>query len=207
MAVSIPICNLALSLVRAPMIVAIDEPTKEARDCALFYPHCLQVLCESYSWSFTTHTAQLALLGTNERSREWVNAYALPDGVSQAIRLLPTTASARLPYQYPYDVPLSPITWSDFIIEGGKLYANADGAVLEYSVDTLEEGDMTGAFKDALSKAIAARLAVSLLDSQDKATNLLKMAEAARQEAIADDMNRQPNHEDYDEVGFVRRGY
>ncbi|WP_034159133.1 hypothetical protein [Sphingomonas sp. ERG5] len=194
MAISISICNLALGELRAPPIADIDEHSVEARECARYYPQCLTSLLERHEWSFATKIATLAALIVNPRHGEWVYAYGLPADLATAKRLVPPEGAAVVGGRQP------------FIVEAGILFAQVPGAVLEYSTNNIAEAVMPAMFIDALAFALAARLAVPVRDSREAKGQLLQQAEIAAQRAIADDRNRQPQHDlaFVDEVTVVR---
>lgn len=204
MAISITICNLALGDIRADEINDIGDTGVSAQMCVRYYPACLDVLLERHTWSFVTRLATLALLATNDRSSEWLYAYTLPGNMQRAMRLVPATlVSSAVQYWYAPDA--MPRLWNQFEIQDNKLYTNVASAVLEYAANDIEPSVMPALFRHALRKALASELAVPLRDSREMKGDLLKEAELAAQRAVADDMNRQPNVEYYDEVGAVRR--
>lgn len=208
MTVSVEICNLALGDIRAPRIADIAEDSVEAGNCATFYPHCLALLLDDYDWQFLKRTASLALYATNERATEWAYAYALPDDCGKALRLIPgdTSAVDTTTTWIDVDVPYRPAFWTSFIIENGVLYSNLSDVTLEYASNAADESVFPPLFKEALRRLLGANLAVPIRDSRELENDLLKMAEAARQKAIAADMNRAPRSEMLDDVGHVRRG-
>jgi hypothetical protein len=201
MAVSIPICNLALGDLRAPAIQDIDDESIEAQMCARYYQHCLDLMLDDYTWQFTKKIAALAEFSTNVRSTEWQYAYSLPDDCSQALRLIPSGQTV----QWNYSDLTPPRWWYDFVVEGNVLYCNVADAVLEYSGNAADEADFPPMFREALRKLLAANLAVPIRDSRELESDLFKIAEQARQSAIANDMNRAPRTEIVDEVAWARR--
>lgn len=205
MAVSITVCNLALGELRAPSIADIDEATTEAAECGRYYPICLKLLLERYDWSFCTRIATLAALSVNPRASEWSYAYALPSGMASPKRLVPPDAWPTATSV----APLFPVIGQPYIIEAGTLYTHVSGAILEYSINDIDEATMTGLFMDALAYALAARLAVPLRDSREAKGQLLQQAEIAAQRAWADDQNRQPQRDATyaNEVEDARNGY
>jgi hypothetical protein len=192
MAISITICNLALGELRAPPIADIDEPTTEAAECRRYYAHCLKLLLERFDWSFATRITTLAELSVNPRASEWAHAYALPADMATALRLVPPVGG------WPagsVSLPAVPVLAHPFVIEDSVLFSQMRGAILEYTTRNVAEAAMSGLFSDALAYALAARLAVPLRDSRETKGQLLQQAEVAAQRAIADDINRQPNHD------------
>jgi hypothetical protein len=197
-AVSITICNLALGELRAPAIADIAEDSIEAQNCARYYPQCLKLLLERHDWSFATRIAALAELSDNPRASEWLHAYALPVDCATPKRLVPPAGDAPACW---------PVEWGQaFIVEAGLLYSQLPGAVLEYSAADIPEAVMPALFADALAFALAARLAVPIRDSREMKGQLLQQAELAVTRAIADDANREPQHDVpfTDEVSMAR---
>lgn len=207
MAVSIQVCNLALAEIRAPSIVTIDDATPEARECARFYPLCLQSIMEMHDWSFATTEASLALLGTNLRSGEWLYAYALPSDMGSAIRIVwQTLPISGVYYSWPYVWPRPRGFDADYIIDEGTLYTNRDTAILEYSRSDIPDTVMPAMFKKALSLDLASYLAVAIRDDSRLKGELIQQAEVSKARAMADDLNRQPQRFDeaFNEVSWVR---
>ena len=200
MAISIPICNLALGELRASAIADIAEDSIEAQNCARYYPQCLKLLLERHDWSFATRIASLAELSVNPRSSEWLHAYALPADCATPKRLVPPSDGALACW---------PVEWGQaFIVEAGLLYTHLQGATLEYSAADVPETVMPALFADALAYALAARLAVPIRDSREMKGQLLQQAELAATRAMADDENREPRHDVpfTDEVTVARGG-
>ena len=201
MAVSIPICNMALGELRAQPIADIVEQSLEARECARYYPQCLAVLLERHDWSFATKIASLALLYTNPRIDEWLYAYGLPADFADVKRVLPSLTASNYPFCVPRNATVP------YIIEAGVLYTSVENARLEYSPSAIPDARMTAMFIEALTIALAAKLAVPIRDSRETKGELLKQAEVMAQRAIADDRNRQPQREEQsDEVADARHG-
>lgn len=205
-AISLTICNLALGDVFAPPIADPNEQSKEAQLCQRYYPHALARTMGDYPWNFAKRVQSLALLASNERSVEWAYAYSLPSDCAFAIRLLPTGAYIPLTtWALGYSpLPPPPDAYA-FKVENGVLYTNVQDAVLEYTVYSVDESVMPPLFREAVRRMLAADLAIPLRDSPNLAAAFKQMAEAARQDAIASDMNRQPNREPVDDVAWARR--
>jgi hypothetical protein len=191
MTISITTCNLALGELRTASIIDIAEDTVEARECARYYPICLRILLERHDWSFANRRAALAELADNDRAAEWAHAYFLPTGCATPLRLVAADGYAP-----------------DFIVENRILYTQLGNAVLEYAANDLADSEMPGLFVDALAYALAARLAVPIRDSREMKGQLLQQAEISFQRAVAEDRNRQPEHDavGQDVVALVRLG-
>ena len=207
MAISLTICNLALGDLRAPAIAEVNEASVEAQYCRRYYPHCLSLMLDDYTWQFTKRKTTLAQLTTNDRSSEWAYAFALPSDCGQALRLVPsaTVASDIIAWTMPYDRLVVPANFYAFIVENGIIYTQIADATLEYASNEAEETNFPPLFREALRKLLAANLAVPLRDDSNLEIKLLRAAEAARQSAIANDMNRAPMPAAIDEVAWARR--
>jgi hypothetical protein len=188
MSISITTCNLALGELRAPPIIDIAEDSLEARECARFYPHCLRLLLERHDWSFTNRRATLAELAVNDRVSEWPHAFALPADCATPLRLVAPCAAGTV----------------DFVVENRTLYTRLPDAVLEYAAGDVAESEMSALFVDALAYALAARLAVPIRDSREIKGQLLQQAEIALQRAVAEDRNRQPEHDGPNDEAVTR---
>jgi hypothetical protein len=206
---SIDVCNLALGEVRAKAITSINDNTPEARACATYYQMCLQSLLEAHPWSYAQRRATLATLLVNDRDGEWGYAYAKPADMASGGELItPGMPPTGVFSPWPSDWP-RPVGWQTmFVLDGGTIYTNLSPAVLQYTSYDLDEASMPMLFKKALSLELASYLAVPLRDDRTLKGELIQQAEVAKQRAMADDINRQPNRdvESFDPVAFVRAG-
>jgi hypothetical protein len=205
---SINLCNIALAEVRASQIVSLDDNSPEARACSVHYDDCLQLLLEAHDWGFAVKRATLALLTLNDRSDEWLYAYAAPSEMAAAVRLAypGQTPISGVFYPWPYLWPRPPFVFTDYVLDSGVIYTNAAGAVFDYIDRDVEEERMPATFKRALALDLASRLAITLLDDRAKKGDLIQQAEAAKRRAMAEDLNRYPRRDAHapDEVGLVR---
>jgi hypothetical protein len=206
-AISIAVCNVALAEVRASAITDIDDDSAEANACGIHYPDALQVLLESHEWGFARKRATLAAL-TNDRSGEWVYAYAAPSDMAIAgIVIYPQqTPLSGVYYPWPYDFPRPPFYMSDFVLDGTVIYSNLEGASFEYTTNDIDESKMPAMFKRALALELASRLATTLLNDRALKGDLIQQAEAAKRRAMAEDLNRYPRRDrpSVDDVAIVR---
>lgn len=206
-AISIAVCNVALAEVRASAIADIDDDSAEANACAIHYPDALQVLLESHEWGFARKRVTLASLA-NDRSGEWVYAYSVPPDMAVAGTLVypQQTPISGVYYPWPYDWPRPPFWMSDFVLDGGVIYTNLEGAIFEYTGRDIEESRMPAMFKRALALELASRLAITLLNDRTMKGDLIQQAEAAKRRAMAEDLNRNPRRDrpSVDDVAIVR---
>lgn len=194
------ICNQALARLPAKAIQSLDENSLEARECGRFYPQVMSDMLEGpHDWSFSTRRVQLAAV-TNDRSFEWVYAYAVPSDMAMATRVIPDLSAAGL--GFPVPLPGDPYAevwalngrWIEtpYIIENGILYTNATGAILEYRVNSVNEAVLSSLIGKAMSLQLAAELALPVKKDAKLRQTILGEAEIAWDRARADDQNRQP---------------
>jgi hypothetical protein len=206
--ISISVCNIALSEVRAGSIVSPDEGSPEANACSIHYDECLQTLLEYHDWGFAKTRTALAALALNDRSDQWLYAYEAPDDLASTTALIwpLQTPLSGVFYPWPYNYPRPPYLFSDFVLDAGAIYSNISGAVLEYVSRDVEEERMPASFKRALALDLASRLAIALLNDRVMKADFIQQAEAAKRRAMAEDFNRYPRRDRQmvDEVALVR---
>jgi hypothetical protein len=207
-AISISICNIALAEIRAGQIVSTDDDTPEAQACSIHYDDCVQLLLEAHDWGFAKVRTTLALLGTNDRADEWLYAYAAPEDMAGPSRIVwPSQVPiSGVYYPWPYLWPRPPFVLDRYVLDGGVIYANVEGAAFEYVSRDVPESQMPATFKRAIALELASRLAITLLDDRAKKGDLMQQAEAEKRRAMADDLNRYPRRDipAPDEVALVR---
>lgn len=196
---STSICRKALGLIRASLIVDINENSDEAEKCRIFYPVIIATHLESpHNWSFANQRIQLAPT-TNDRAYEWLYAYLVPANMAAAIRVLPDLASAGI--ALPQPIPGEPYseTWATlngyevpYEILDGIIFTNAQNAWLDFTINDIDGIPETNLFADAVSYELAAELAVALKGDSNREKELRPVAELKWQQAIAADSNRQP---------------
>lgn len=203
----IGICNQALAEVPADPIADFDEESREAEWCARQYAPALSFLLEQHDWKFPVVRAPLAAID-NDRPGEWTYAYAVPEDCAAELRLfpafqsgilasLPLLAGQRLAPTYAYYFPANVMAYS-YLLAGRTLYTNVQEAVLEYINESPSEAVFPAMFTRALSLELAARLVMPILGKRERQADLVKMAELARDRAIADSRNRDPSESRYD---------
>jgi hypothetical protein len=200
----VEIWNRALGRIAGAPIASENDPGLAASWCRRFYKEVVDNQLEGpHDWSWAKQRVALSSVATNDRDGEWLYGYNLPHNMASPIRMLPDLTSAGL--SIPVPLPGQPYaeTWATFlddiavpyVLDGTTLYTNAENAILEYAVN-----DLTGLRVSAMvTKAMSIELASLLASSpvkKDKALadKLAQEAELAWQRAIADDLNRQPDH-------------
>lgn len=194
----VQICNEAIGDLPAHPIVGIDDDRPEARECSRYLNGVVADLIGLHDFSFARRRVELATI-TNDRAGEWGYAYALPDEHSSSVRLVWNyDATSNLMVVTPLLYwPAQDMGYNllDYVEADGKLYANLENAVLEYSVDAVEPNKWPALFAQAVIRTLASRIYRPILgekaDTQEQAYKDNK-AQRAVNEAIADDLNRNP---------------
>ena len=206
----VSIWNDALDAIRESTVASVDEVSLQADKCRSAYDQCLAEMLEAHEWGFAGRRVTLAATA-NDRDGEWAYAYAMPQGVGTPRRVIPTLAGSQLSTPIALcgmDYTRNPawLMGSAYIIEGTTIYSWIPDAILEYGAADVTPDQMPALFRRALSLAMAERLAITLRDSRDLKMQMQKDATIAMERAMADDINRQPNREQVDDVALVRGG-
>ena len=210
MATQVGICNEALSEIAADPINAIDEKSSSAFYCQMHYNSVLAEVLTWTDWDWAIRRVTLAAQ-PNDRKGEWLYRYGRPADMAEAIRVLPAIDQQvqNLPTVGPYAFP----AWDalgklPFTTASGSIYTNVAGAVLEYQVSAVDPAVIDPLTARAASLELAARLAMPIKKSRNLKGDMVKLAEVAKQRAIAESENRAPRRQvDYiSEVEFARMG-
>jgi PKD repeat protein len=149
------ICNMALAHCGiGKMILSLEERSKEARACNLFYAPVRDEILGDFPWPFATRVELLALVETDP-TVEWRYGYRYPIDALVVRRI--QNGVSRL------DTPSSRVIYhvgSDAI--GNLLYTDQPDAYIEYTAKstdpTLYPPDFVFAFSLKLAAAIAPQL-------------------------------------------------
>jgi hypothetical protein len=192
MASTLQIANEALAEIAAGSIAAFDEDSRESSEINRFFAPLLEEVLDWCEWPWARRYVTLASI-TNDRPAEWLYAYAKPTDCAQAIavRDVQTDASV-LPLNGPFTLPWQDASPIRFILEGEKIYTNAETATLVYSTTTIEANKLPPLVRRAFALELAARIAYPVKKDMKLADMLLRKAEVARQRAIADEENKNP---------------
>lgn len=137
----VSICNMALDLLDASPIVALDESTKLTRACRRNYAPVRDEVTEAHAWSCAKKRTALAAL-SEKPAFGWLHAYQLP---TDCLRVLPLTYGG---YEEGELIP--------FEIEGRKILTNAKAPLKVRYLRYMEDPSLC---TPMMAKAIAARLA------------------------------------------------
>lgn len=195
----VQICNEAISDLPAHPITDIDDTAKEARECARHLPGVVSDLVAYHDFDFVERRVALAAVA-NDRDGEWGYAYALPASFVSAVKLVRNYTGNGVP-----GLVLTPILfWGgygaslpsvDYALADGVIYTDLEDALLEYSTDALEPNKWSPLFAQAVIRTLAARIYRPILGEKADTREMMfkqQMAQRALDEAVADDLNRNP---------------
>jgi hypothetical protein len=176
-------CNEALAEIGAGSIAALTEPSIEAAACKRFYQSCVRDMIEMHDWGFAKRRTLLARI-INDRPHEWLYSYAKPADVGSLVAIVPSDGRMV--------EGLGPLRYAE---EAGAIYTNVARAMLEYTTQAVEPGDMPALFRRALVYELASRLAMPVMKDRKTKGDMIQLSTAARREAMADDLNRNPRQQ------------
>lgn len=167
----INICNKALSRIKQqPLAGSLLDPANQnkhaGRECALWYPAVVRQILTAHHWGIATKQVALASQPSNDRSSEWMNAYLAPSDMAFPVIVGPlTTGTVGISYYQGLGYLIASLYGRPmFRFSGQTIYANTDGAVLDYVSFNITEQD----FNDAVEKLVVLFLASNLARSVAK---------------------------------------
>ena len=153
------ICNIALGLIGANLVIDVDaDDSTEARLCRINYNPAKLATLESQEWSFAIRRFNPAL-DTAVPLYGWGKQFTVPADIIRVI-------SCDNPSTFLIDqAGLEPeqINW-DF--EDGKILANVDTVYARGITQDVNEGDFSPSFVQAFAARIAMMVAIPLTQSQ-----------------------------------------
>jgi hypothetical protein len=186
------IWNMALAELPEQRIDSLDDVNLASDFLNDAYQPAIEFLLEDHDYEFATLRVALAQV-PNDRPSEWQYAYKLPNDLARPLHLLPYSGADTAPATPVYSWigrARGLETRTPFRMADGKLYANIEGAVLEYATNSLAESKFTAKFARALALELASRVVMPIKKDAKRQAELIRMAEVARERAKADDMNR-----------------
>ncbi|NIJ18476.1 hypothetical protein FHS95_000145 [Sphingomonas naasensis] len=182
---------MAIGELPSARIDTIDETSIEAEACRDQYQPALELLLDDHAYDFANVRTTLALV-TNDRAQEWDYAYDLPTNLAKPSHILPVSAADVSTFRaFSWFGAMRGFeTMVPYRIEGGRLYTNQDGAILDHTTTTPSEASFTPKFARALALELATRIVMPVKKDRARQLELIRMAEIARERAKADDMNR-----------------
>ncbi|POP42152.1 hypothetical protein CHU32_21120 [Superficieibacter electus] len=169
MASVIEICNRALgNLGNNRSINSLEEASKEAGQCSLYYESMRDAVLADFDWNFATK--RVALADTNNPPPDWQYAYTYPTDCLRIIEIptagIPNPAS-RMRVEY--------FVGADFDGTGKLIYTNEAQAWLKYVARITDVNMFDSIFQEALTWKLAASINMSLTGNADLGNNALSM--------------------------------
>jgi hypothetical protein len=187
------ICNMALGHIGVSKRIGdVDtENSVEAKNCRLYYDHCVALLLEKREWNFAKRRTTLANLGSPPD--DWGFRYKYPNFCRLALRIVDTTTRTPLEKQkIPYEV-------RDYNDGYGKvILTDQDDAELEFNYDVNDTNLFSSTFAEAISQVLADKLASPLRVSSDLKREARTMAQFWTAEAGALDSNERQDDQEPD---------
>lgn len=152
---------MALALMGADIISEMDEPSKEAKACKVFYENTKNKLLARYDWPFASKTVNLQKLKSENGVK---NRFKLPMDM-----LTPRETTSPDGYE----------------IEGNVLFTSLEKVTLRYTSAIDDTGLFSPHFIDALAYSLASDMTVFLTDGIESAGIFTAAAEKKLEDAAA----------------------
>lgn len=165
------ICNMALSIIKRQRINSFDDNTEEARECKIYYEHTRKRLLKMYNWGFARHVEKLAL--RTDKIPGWDYIYGYPRECL-ALQFVFDENHARSKEMERQDFQVITITGHDRVI-----CTNVEDAWAEYIFDVKNTEAFSEEFLEALTRLLAADIAIPLTGNSELMQANLQMAERA----------------------------
>lgn len=192
MASSLQIANEALAECACGSIASFDENSLEANEVNRFFDLVFAELLDWTEWSFARRYVVLAEV-TNDRAAEWNYCYALPTDCAAPLKIRSSMPDAdELPSYGPMSYPWQDEAPVSFIVEGGKIYTNAETATLVYTTTNIQPSELSPLVRRAFSLELASRIAYPIKKDAKLKGELIQAAEVAKARAISDEENKNP---------------
>jgi hypothetical protein len=193
MASVVGICNIALSHIGKPTITDLDEASEEARQCKLHYELTRDTMLQVYPWEFAKTMIALAEIANTWQQR-WQYAYQRPSDCLKARRIV-------LDIDNPDDTATVPMGVSE-----GAIYCGVSPATLEYTRKLTDPSKFPPLFQDALSWALATKIAMPLTRDQSVRKDAFQIAGQTMETAKTADANEEASSYDYPSAFISSRG-
>lgn len=173
----ISICNKALSRIKQQSLSgSLTDPANlnkhAARECNLWYKPVVRQVLASHHFGLATKQVGLVSQPTNDRPAEWTNAFIAPTDMAFPVLVGPlVTGTIGISYYQGLGFLIASLYGRPlFRYATGTIYANIDGAVLDYVSFDITEQD----FNDAVEKLVVLFLASNLARSVAKDDTLAR---------------------------------
>ena len=157
MATKVSISNLALTILGADRITAMEDNNENARRLTAVYDYCLEDVLRAHPWNFAIKRQQLAEL-TTEPAFGYDNEFQLP---SDCLRVIEVNDGTNI------------IT--KFLIEGRKLLTDDDSVFIKFIQKMTDPNEYTSQFIMVLSARLAAELAYAITNNKANAELIMQI--------------------------------
>lgn len=177
------ICNMALSIIKRQRIDGLDDSSEEAKACKIYYEHTRKRLLKMFNWGFARQLEKLAL--RNVEVPGWDFCYGYPaDCIS--MQLVFDENHARDREMERQDFQVITVTGNDRVIA-----TNVPMAWAEYTADVKNTESFSEEFIEALTRMLAANLAIPLTGSTELMQANMQLAQQSVNIAIQENVNEQ----------------
>jgi hypothetical protein len=186
----IAICNKALDLLsQQPLSGTLANPLNNAaRACARHYKTVVRTLLEQHHFGLATKRVAL-VQATNDRSNEWLVAYAPPTDMAFPVSIGPYSGS-QVSYYRGIGALFGILAGRKvFEYAGGVLYTQLSDAELEYVSFTITEQDFNQTFENLVVIFLASVLAHPVVKDRQLGKDLYEEGMSKLNWAIAQNLN------------------
>lgn len=185
----VDIVNMALGMVsETKTISSFDDAGAVAQAARKWYKPVVARLLEMHHWGLATLRSP-TIGATNNRSNEWLYAYAAPADMAFPVGLVLGNGTSSVSYYRGLAGLLGMIDGRPvFQHAGTTIYSNIAGD-LEYVSYDITEADFTATFADIVILMLASRFALELPKDKSLSESLAKDATTAMNMAFTQNLN------------------
>jgi hypothetical protein len=200
----VELCNMALARIGITMaITSLDERSKEAMQCKLFFEMTRDKVLGDAPWPFARRTALLQLTG--DAPQRWGYSYQYPGDCLRLNDVFPTIPTAMSPDVFRQWAQSNRVAYELGAGEADNQVILTDqvNAVADYTLRITNPLRFDAAFSSAFAWALAGELAVPLAKGVDYARNAYAQYEKEIAMALAKFLNEEGPPAEKPESPFV----
>lgn len=182
----VQICNMALLRIGGQVISSLDETSREAQLCNVFYEECLGQILRKFPWPFAQKNSSLALLADDPPSN-WGYAYALPTDYIQVQKVVVPGARILRPEN---EIAFNITVWAGV----RALVTDQENAEITYTA-RVDESLFDPLFSSALAWLLATELTGPLMGKPELTQTAKQAYLLALSEARAEVLNESKENE------------
>jgi hypothetical protein len=215
----VDICNQALAHIGIDdSITDLEERSKAARLCRTFFNQTRDAVLRDCPWGFAVRTVQAAL-AAGDPPPGWAFQYQYPTDCLQVLAMIPpggdrnASLYTRLYVDgvYPdftniYQTPTLRVAWETRYSPGGRvIVCDVDEAWIRYTIRVTDPNAWDSLFIEAMSYAIAGKLAMPMAAQQTLAAGVSTSYAQTIAKAKAANLNEQGREQHPDSVSITGR--